>query len=94
MNFLSLNDNSSGQDFSPLFLISPLPLFLLKNILPNNLTLDALLIADELLMFLAQRIPQNLISMISNRVTEVMHKWEKDDGVLSNGSKKIKVTDG
>lgn len=51
-------------------------------------------IADELLMFLAQMTPQNSISMISNKVTEVMHKWEKDDGVLSNGSKKIKATDG
>jgi hypothetical protein len=37
---------------------------------------------------------KNSISIISNEVTEEMHKWEKDDGGLSNGSKKIKVMDG
>lgn len=32
--------------------------------------------------------------MILNIVTEVVLKWWKEDVVLSNGSKKIKVTDG
>lgn len=32
-------------------------------------------------------------SILLNKVTEEVIRWRKEDGVLSNGTKKIKVTD-